>query len=502
MSDAPLHPPLHAPLEESKVVDKAASSVVWSALTNLAPRLVTPLATLLLAALLTPKDFGIVAAAMVVISLAQIVVELGMGAAVIQSREDVDAVGSIALWASLFIASLLLAALWFCAPSIAGLMQIPELTAVLRISGLSLIFAAAMGVPKAILARRMEFRRLFWINFIPAVVIALASLCLAWLGLGYWALILGNLAGQLVNTILAWAMATWRPRFLLRGELFAPLFRFSSWVLVANFESWLFLYADNALVGFFLGASALGIYSLGFNLANLLPGMISATLTVVAFPAFSALQHDPAVVGSGLLKMHRLTSALMFPVCFGLSAIAVPAVSLLYGDRWPGLGIVIMLLAIMPGMSHLWSLNAAAYRAMGKPEIWTILAAISLLVMLPLLLWAGPYGLVYFVLARFIGALILPLFNILFGGPKIGLSVRQQMRPLAEPLGFSLLMYGMVLFLAYQMAPFSGVTGWLKLLVITLAGAMIYGLLLWGLSRDLWLQLLSSARRSLVQVRA
>ena len=108
-------------------------------------------------------------------------------------------------------------------------------------------------------------------------------------------------------------------------------------------------------------------------------------------------------------------AAVLFPVAWGISAVAPSAVELLYGQKWQGLGTVIAILVIMPGLNVIWALSENAYQAVGRPDIWPKLAGVSLLVLLPLLWIAAPYGLLALTLARFAGAWILPLGSVLFG---------------------------------------------------------------------------------------
>jgi len=140
-------------MERDQVVDQAFHSVKWAALTNFLPRLITPFSTIVLAALLTPEDFGIVAVATVIITLAQLIVGLGMGQAVIQRRTQVAEAASIGFLFCLLVALALFAFLWLLSPSIAMAYQNADLVAVIRVSSLSLILNAFYSIPNALLQR-------------------------------------------------------------------------------------------------------------------------------------------------------------------------------------------------------------------------------------------------------------------------------------------------------------------------------------------------------------
>lgn len=477
------------------IVHRATGSVKWSTLASLVPRAITPVSSLILAALLTPADFGVVAVSILVVELSRIVVGLGLGAAVVQRQESVGRAASAAFWIGFALSVVLYGGLWLAAPKLSDLYHIPVLVAVIRTSALSLILFALTTIPEALLQRDLQFHKLFWVSALSQIAYAITSLGLALLGLGLWALVLGPLCGAAVRTLLSWSAARWLPTLSIDRGILRSLLGFSLWVTVAGFQSWLFLYADNALAGYYLGERSLGVYSLGFNLSQLLPGLIIPALAAVAYPTFSALQRDRQAVGEGLLRLQSLAAVILFPACLGLSAISHAATGLLYGEKWAGLGLVMQFMALMPGLSHLWSLNAEAYRALGRPDVWPKLAAASLLILIPLLVWAGPQGLVTFTLARFGGQLVYPALHILVGGRVLGLGTWQQLKAWVVPLACALPMYAVTTFLAWWWAPFAGLTGWLKLAGIVSTGVVVYALLLRRVDVRLWDQSWLAGRR-------
>ena len=482
---------------QASLVNQAARSVKWSFLYNTVPRLVTPFSTMILAALLKPADFGLVAVSTFVIALARIVVDLGLGKTVIQRQTYIDEAASISLWVSLLVSAGLYLILWIAAPWIAVAYNSEQVTGVIRVAALALPLTASATIPKALLRRKLEFRSLFWVNSSFLIVQAVASVVLAAAGIGYWALILGPLVGMAISAGLAWEMVRWRPMITINWPVLRSMLGFSIWVMVSGFQNWLFSYADNVIAGLFLGMQGLGVYSLGFSIATLIPGFLEASLGDVAYPTFCKMQGNPRQVGENLVQLQALTGAILFPVALGLSAIAPSAVELLYGQKWLGLGTVIGILVIMPGLSCIWALNENAYQAVGRPDIWTKLAGFSLLALLPLLWVAAPYGLLVFTVVRFGGAWLLPLGNVLFGTRALRIGSKEQLRGFVSPLSFSLIMFVAVYLLRQQLSPFEGMMGWAKLLSIAAAGATVYLLLTRLGNRDLWNRLRLSLRQVL-----
>jgi O-antigen/teichoic acid export membrane protein len=170
-------------------------------------------------------------------------------------------------------------------------------------------------------------------------------------------------------------------------------------------------------------------------------------------------------------------------------------VHLLYGSKWAGLGTVISILVIMPGMGMVWSLNETAYQAIGRPDLWTKVSGLSLLVLLPVLWLMGSQGLLAFTLGRFGAGWILPLGNIYLSARILKIGVRNQIKAFGPALLISLGMYIVVVLLTRLAGSFEATIGWLKLLAIVLFGGTVYLVLVRIFQRKLWDQMFLSLRR-------
>jgi O-antigen/teichoic acid export membrane protein len=261
----------------------------------------------------------------------------------------------------------------------------------------------------------------------------------------------------------------------------------------------MFTYADNAIAGLFLGVGGLGIYSLGFNIATILPSFLVAGLGDVAYATFCRMQNKVGEIASNLTQLQKLTATILFPIAFGLSAVAPTFVQLLYGEKWTGLGMVLSLLVIMPGLSSLWMLNATAYQAIGRPDIYTKISGFSLLVMIPLLWIAAPHGLLIFTLTRFAVAWLLPLGNLLWGSRVLNIDIRKQINVIACPLLISGGMYVMVVGLITYLRPFEGWMGWTKFVAVIWFGGAAYIIALRLITPDLWHTVFLNVKRAVLR---
>jgi PST family polysaccharide transporter len=392
------------------VSQKALRSIKWSVLMELVSRVSSPLLYVILATLLTPTDFGVLATAMIAISLAQALCDASLAKALVQSRELPESNLHVAFWTNLLMAFFAYAFLFVTAPSISLFFQNPLTQPVLRVAGLQIIIVSLSSVHQALLVREFRFRQLFWIKSLTAFVPGLLSIPFAATGYGVWALVIGSLTGHLLNLLFFWAKSAWRPR--LKFDLMAArgLYRFGFWTAGEGLALWFFGWADNLVVGKFLGTASLGIYTVGWSIASVLFGALVNPLLPVLYTSFSRLQDDRQALHTMFTNANRMVMALTLPLGTGLLLLGPDLAAVFFSSHWPELGFVLGVLGLMMGMGWLVGINHELYRALGRPDLNTKLMFIFILYYLPAFIIAAPFGLEVFVLTRFgIGLLAIPI---------------------------------------------------------------------------------------------
>jgi len=246
---------------------------------------------MILAFLLTPTDFGIVATAMIVISLTQMLWDAGLSKALVQTRESPEDAAHIVFWTNLLLG------LSFTLFSSFRLPQLPCFSEALlwaRASGFGttnphrFFFVCTTSADRS----RIRFPRAFLDQTAQRFCSRICSIPMAFLGYGAWALVAGSLAGQILNGWLLWRRSNWRPKFTYNKELARNLFTFGLWVLMESLGAWLIVWGDNLIVGRFLGVHDLGVYRTGWMLVTMIFGLSLSPFLPVLFPTFSRLQDD------------------------------------------------------------------------------------------------------------------------------------------------------------------------------------------------------------------
>lgn len=480
---------MNSMLSTTDITHKAMRSVKWSVLMEVVSRIATPLITVVLAHLLTPSDFGVVATAMIAISFAQMFWDAGLSKALIQTNEPPEEVAHVVFWTNLILGLVIYALLFVTAPWVAVFFNSPASEPVLRVLGLQIVIGSLSSVQQALFTRELDFRRLFWVKLFTAFVPGFVSIPLAFYGFGVWALVAGTLAGQTLNLMLLWNYSTWHPMLRCNLSLARKIFRFGIWVLAESLGSWLIMWGDNLIVGIFLGIHDLGVYRVGWSLVTVIFGLMLNPFLPVLFPTFSRLQNDLPALKENFHKVNRIVIALSLPMGIGLLLVGPELAIVLFGSKWQGLGLVLSVLGLMLGLSWPVGVNPELYRAIGKPDINTKLMFLTILYYIPAFFVAAQSGLKTFVYVRMLVALVATPLHIYFCRKTLNVSPFYLWHDGKHSILASFTMgIGLVVVKRWIAMVTPGLSGPMILVILLVTGAGIYVVTLWLLDHTFIIQ--------------
>ncbi len=377
-------------------------SLKWSFLAELASKALTPVIFLILARLLTPEDFGVMSAAAMVIAFSEIFWEAGMGKALIQRQTDVPQAAQVAFWINLGLGVVIAGILFSGAERIAlTLFQDERVNLVLKVMTLQLFLGALSSVPTALLQKEMGFQKLFWVRLATLGLPGMASVPLALFGWGYWALVIGTLAGQAGQVVLLWRLSRWRPTWGFQPAVARDMARFGAWVGLSGLLGWFYLWADALIVARYLGTHDLGLYRTGNQLAMMLFGILLAPVLPVLYSRLSRLGRDRERLRATMTLVIKVAILISVPAACLMFVTGGDVAALLFSSRWEGIGDVIAILGLVHGFAWVVGMNGEAYRAMGHPQVETLAMAGTVLFYLVGYLYAVGFGLETFLWARF-----------------------------------------------------------------------------------------------------
>lgn len=350
----------------------------WSLIGEAAGRALPPLTFALLALLLVPEDFGVLAAATVIISLSTVLAEAGLGKAVVQTSSDPFRSASTAFWISLILGSLATLLLALFSPLVAMFFRDPRIGDVVRALSLQCVLAALTAIPSALLQRELRFKALAASRLLGAVVSMLVALPLALRGAGYWALVASALTGQLTQLASVWVASGWRPGPGLSPVDRRALLTFGGWATASALLGWGFVWGDALIVARYLGAHDMGLYRVGNSLVIAAFGMALAPLLPVLFSVFSRHRGDLQAIRADLESAARVIALVSLPGG-AMLALASPAIdALMSPSGWHGIGTAIGVLGICHGLAWIVGANGEALRGAGRPHGETLAMAVAI----------------------------------------------------------------------------------------------------------------------------
>jgi O-antigen/teichoic acid export membrane protein len=466
----------------------AIKSVKWTALGEIVSCSIQPIVLLILARLLIPEDFGVVGVAIIAIGLAQIFQDFGLGKTLIQRETEVEKSANIIFWTNLISSIFIYLILFVSAPIISKFFHDERLIKILRVLCLQLILISFITVHRALFQRNFQFKQLFFIRCATSLIPGFISLPLALSGFGVWSLVYGTLAGAFAQVLLYWKFNAWRPILNYDFQLARQLFRFSSWVALEAFLGWLIMWGDSIVLGHFLGVKELGVYRVGITFLMLVFGIFFNPIVPVVYSSFSRLQSNREELKQSFLKTTKMIASFSLPLGVGLAVLAQPISSVIFGQKWQGIEIVITSIGIMNAITYLVGINPEIYRAIGRPDINSKLLVAAVIYYLPVYIFAASYGLFIFCIARLTVAMIAMGLHIFMANRVLRLNFAYLADSIKDPLLGSIMMAIAVYLIANYIGDFRGVEGWITIFSIIFVGIITYVVSLWFLNKDLVLQ--------------
>jgi O-antigen/teichoic acid export membrane protein len=456
---------------------RAGNALLWQAAQHFGVKAIFLLRLLILARLLSPDDFGLLAISSVIIDVLMRVTNFGMVPALVQraeaGEEHYDAAWTVGVLRALAIAGVT----FLAAPIVAELFAEPRATELIRVLAIRPLLDAGASIGIARLTRDLHFRSLAFIELAKALVNTLVAVASAhWLGV--WALVAGALAGSTAYLIGSYVVAPHRPQLNLDRNAARSLIGFGQWIFFTSLVAMAGQATLRLVIARQLGAAELGLYYLAASLAFLPADVAGQVVGQVAFPFYSRLQTELQQVSLAFRSILTSMAALLVPACALLIALAPSLVDHVLGPEWQGTAAIIQVLALASMVGLLGETIGPILQGTGRPDRILIIEAVqsSILIALAWLL-AAQYGVVGAAMAWLPATGAAQIVGILF----LHRILQRPFAGLARPLGAIVVVSGMAAFLAVGIG--QSVPELPGLLLAGLAGIFMTGFLLWKLER-------------------
>ena len=398
--------------------NKIFTATKWSAFAEVAGKLVSPIVSMILARLLTPDSFGIIAALNIVITFAEVFTDAGFQKYLVQHKfqdeKDVDESTNVAFWSNLVLSILIWVGIFFFRDIISEMVGSPGYGVVLSVACISIPLAAFSSIQSALYKRNLDFKTLFKVRIAGLLVPIVVTIPLALLLRSYWALVIGTITSNLINAILLTVYSNWKPRYFYSFKKLKEMFAFTNWSLLESVALWTTGYIDVFIVGRVLSQYYLGLYTTSISLVTQILALVTTATTPILFSSLSKLQDNHDEFVHLFLKFEKLIGLVVIPVGVCIFCYSDLITSILLGNQWMEAS----------GFIGLWGLTSAImivfanfcgeiYRSLGKPKLSVIVQVSHLIILCPVVIIAARHGFQTLYISRALIRLELMIVNFI-----------------------------------------------------------------------------------------
>lgn len=379
-------------MKQTKLKEKVFSGVFWRFGEQISSQLVSFLVSIVLARLLEPKQYGVIAIVSVFISLANVFINDSFSKALIQKKEISTVAFSSVFYFNIIFSWIIYLVIYIMAPFIANFYHEPILIPVTRGLALLIPIAGINSIQQAYVSRKMQFQRFFWSTLIGTIGSGIIGILMAYNGYGIWALVGQQISNNLINTLVLWFTVKWRPTLEFSRSSLLSLISFGWKVLVTNLINTVYDNLKSLIMGKIYTSSILAFYNRGYNYPSLLISNITISLDSVLFPAMSKIQDDKLRLKKALRKSISLSTYIVFPLMAGLAGISHNLIIWMLTKKWESTVPYMQICCIVFALYPINIVNLQAILAVGKSGTYLTLNIIKKGIGIAAVLISIPFG--------------------------------------------------------------------------------------------------------------
>ncbi len=459
-------------MSSDNLKSKTKKGLLWSSIERFGTQGIGFLFTIIIARILSPDDYGVIAMPMVFLALAQVFIDSGFSNALVRKQDLTEEDLSTAFYFNVIVGVVCYIALFFCSPLIADFYETPILTDLLKVTALATLFNPLCTVQQAILTKKIDFKTQAKVSLAGAVVSGVGALIMAYYGLGVWSLVFQQVGAALVRVILLWALSDWRPKTGWSKESFKYLWGYGSKLLASGLLDTTYNNIFPIVIGKFFTSAQLGNYTRAQQFTQLPSSTLTSVLQRVTFPVLSEIQDDDERLKNSYRKFLKLSAFVIFPLMLGLAAVADPLIRVLLTDKWEGCILLLQLLCFSMMWYPIHAINLNLLQVKGRSDLFLKLEIIKKAVGIAIMCFTIPHGLVWMVAGSILTSLLCLAINTFYTGKIIGVGFFVQMKDLLPTLCNCLLMWGLILIINMFIPNI-----YIQLIVDILIGVAVYVLL-------------------------
>ncbi len=450
---------------------KIINGLIWTYLERFTAQAVSLIVTIILARLLTPTEYGMIAIVAIFTEISNVIVVNGFGSALVQKENTDSKDYSTVFYAGMAITLFLYGILFIFAPLIADFYNSPQLSSVLRVLGLQMPIASVNSVQQSYISKKMEFKKFFWATSIGTIISAVVGITMAVCGCGVWSLVAQLLTNRIVDTVVLSVSSGWRLTFEFSGRAFSKLFSYSWKITLASFLITLYDNVRGLVIGKKYSADDLAFYNKGRQFPNLISVNVNTSISKVLFPALSNEQKNEHALLSITSRAIKEGSFLLTPLLFGLAACAKPFVVVVLTEKWLPIVPFMQIMCVVYALQPLQTASIQVMKAVGRSGVYLKLEIIKKILNFAILLTSlFAFNSVFIVV---VGALLAEFISTILNFPAnkklINYGYIAQLKDFVPSFALSFIMFISIYFCGFAITNYS-----IALVVQVIVGTFVY----------------------------
>lgn len=448
---------------------KTISGLIWSFIDNFSKQGITFIFGIILARLLSPREFGLVGMITIFIALSQSIIDSGFTQALIRKQDCSQADFSTVFYFNLATSIFFYFLLFFTAEPISRFYDEPQLKPIIQVVGIGLIINAFGIVQRARLTKRIDFKLQTKITVVASTLSGIIGIVMAAEGYGVWSLVIKSLTGFAFTSFLLWFWNRWKPALLFSLNSFREMFSFGYKLLLSGLIDTAYRNIYLLIIGKYFSATELGFYTRADQFNNLPSANITGIIQRVSYPVLSEIQDDIPRLKTAYQKMIKSTMFVSFVLMFGMAAVAKPMVIVLIGEKWLPSVIYLQLLCFVGMFYPLHAINLNMLNVLGRSDLFLRLEIIKKILAVPVIIIAIFLGIKMMIISMILLSGIAYFLNSYYSGRQIGYSSFRQLKDIM-PSFFLAAFMGLIV---YLVGNFLGISYLLILLLQLILGTII-----------------------------
>lgn len=356
---------------------KTVKGVTWSLIDNIANSGITFLVGLVLARLLTPAEYGILAMVTIFIAISNSIIDCGFSSALVRKVEVKSIDLNTVFYFNLVISLILYFILFISAPYLSIFFKEPLLTSITRVLGVVLLINAFAIIQRTIFVRKVDFKTQTKISFISSISSGGVGIGMALAGYGAWSIVGQQILRQLLNTVLLWIYGKWYPIWEFSKKSFQELFSFGSKILLSGLIDAIYQNIFYFIIGRFYSSASLGQYTRATQFSSIFSSNLSSVVQRVSYPVLSSIQDDTFRLKQAYRKIIQSTMLVAFICMLGLAAVAKPLIIILIGEKWLPAAYYLQILCFSSMLYPLQAINLNILQVKGRSDLFLKLEIIK-----------------------------------------------------------------------------------------------------------------------------